>query len=59
MKGAELEATILFADITNFSARTLDLTPMETLSFVNNFFAWIAANTSAYPPRPIGCPSHA
>jgi class 3 adenylate cyclase len=43
MKGAELEATILFADITSFSARTLDLTPMETLSFVNNFFAWITA----------------
>ncbi|MEZ5075937.1 MAG: adenylate/guanylate cyclase domain-containing protein [Solirubrobacterales bacterium] len=43
MKGRELEATILFADITAFSARTLELTPMETLSFVNNFFAWITA----------------
>ncbi len=43
VKGRELEATILFADITDFSARTLDLTPMETLAFVNNFFAWITA----------------
>jgi class 3 adenylate cyclase len=43
VKGCELEATILFADITSFSARTLDLTPMETLAFVNNFFSWITA----------------
>jgi class 3 adenylate cyclase len=43
VKGRELEATILFADITGFSARTLELTPMETLVFVNNFFAWITA----------------
>lgn len=43
MKGCEIEATILFADTTAFSARTLDLTPVETLSFVNNFFAWISA----------------
>jgi class 3 adenylate cyclase len=43
MKGCEIEATILFADITAFSARTLDLTPVETLSFVNTFFAWISA----------------
>ncbi|HEY5334022.1 MAG TPA: adenylate/guanylate cyclase domain-containing protein [Solirubrobacterales bacterium] len=45
MKGCEIEATILFADITAFSRRTLDLTPMETLSFVNNFFAWITAES--------------
>lgn len=43
VKGCELEATILFADITAFSARTLNLSPMETLAFVNNFFAWITA----------------
>ncbi len=43
VKGCELEATILFSDITAFSARTLDLSPMETLAFVNNFFAWITA----------------
>lgn len=43
VKGRELEATILFADITSFSARTLDLTPTETLAYVNNFFAWISA----------------
>jgi class 3 adenylate cyclase len=43
VKGREIEATILFADITAFSARTVDLDPTETLTFVNNFFTWIAA----------------
>jgi len=43
VKGKEIEATILFADISSFSARTLDLSPTETLIFVNNFFAWITA----------------
>jgi class 3 adenylate cyclase len=41
LKGRTIEATMLFADITSFTARTLDLTPEETLSFVNNFFAWV------------------
>lgn len=36
-------ATLLFADITAFSRRTLALTPTETLIFVNWFFAWISA----------------
>lgn len=43
VKGREIEATILFADITRFSGRTLDLSPAETLIFVNWFFAWISA----------------
>lgn len=43
VKGCELEATVLFADISDFSRRTLDLTPAETLAFVNNYFAWITA----------------
>jgi class 3 adenylate cyclase len=43
VKGRELEATILFADIADFSGRTADLTPTETLAYVNNFFAWISA----------------
>jgi pimeloyl-ACP methyl ester carboxylesterase len=43
VKGRELDATILFADISNFSERTADLTPTETLAYVNNFFAWISA----------------
>ncbi len=43
VKGREIEATVLFADITAFSTRTSDLTPAETLVFVNNFFAWISA----------------
>jgi len=42
-KGREIEATVLFADISRFSARTLNLSPAETLIFVNNFFAWITA----------------
>jgi hypothetical protein len=43
VKGREIEATVLFADITAFSARTADLDPTETLTFVNNFFSWISA----------------
>lgn len=43
VKGREIEATVLFADISGFSGRTVDLTPAETLIYVNNFFAWIAA----------------
>ena len=41
VRGREIDATVLFADITAFSARTADLTPTETLIFVNNFFAWM------------------
>lgn len=43
VKGREIEASILFADITGFSARTADLDPTETLTFVNHFFTWISA----------------
>lgn len=43
VKGREIDATVLFADITAFSARTLELTPAETLVYVNNFFAWVSA----------------
>lgn len=43
IKGREIEATVLFADITAFSTRTLDLTPAQTLVYVQNFFAWITA----------------
>lgn len=43
VKGREIQATVLFADITGFSERTRDLCPAETLIFVNNFFAWISA----------------
>ena len=42
-KGREMDAAILFIDISNFARRTLDLTPTETLIFVNNFFAWVTA----------------
>src|SRR5260221_3557952 len=43
VKGREIDATILFADISNFSKRTIHLTPTETLVFVNTFFAWVTA----------------
>jgi len=43
VKGIELEATVLFADISSFSRRTADMSPTEILIFVNNFFAWITA----------------
>ena len=43
VKGVETDAAVLFADISGFSHRTFELTPTETLIFVNNFFAWITA----------------
>lgn len=43
VKGREIDATVLFSDIADFSRRTLGLNPTETLIFVNNFFAWISA----------------
>lgn len=43
VKGIELEATILFADISSFSSRTKEMSPIETLIFVNNYFAWMSA----------------
>jgi len=43
VKGREIDATVLFADITAFSSRTADLSPTETLAFVNTFFAWVSA----------------
>lgn len=43
VKGREIEATVLFADITGFSRRTLGLSPAATLVYVQNFFAWITA----------------
>lgn len=43
VKGREIEATVLFADISSFSSRTLNLSSTETLIYVNNFFTWITA----------------
>jgi adenylate/guanylate cyclase family protein len=43
VKGREIEATIMFADITGFSRRSLNLSPTESLIFVNNFFTWVTA----------------
>jgi class 3 adenylate cyclase len=58
VKGRELDATILFADISDFSGRTADMTPTETLTYVNNFFAWISAealrDTNAIVDKYIG-----
>ena len=42
LKGIEIEATILFADISEFSKRTFNLNPTETLIFINTFFSWIS-----------------
>jgi hypothetical protein len=42
-KGREIDGTVLFSDITAFSERTQDMSPAETLIFVNNFFTWISA----------------
>lgn len=43
VKGREIEATVLFADISGFSTRTLEMAPAEILIYVQNFFGWITA----------------
>lgn len=43
VKGREIPATVLFADISGFSTRTMEMSPAATLIFVQNFFAWITA----------------
>ena len=43
VKGKEISAVIMFADISNFTSRTRCLTSTEILIFVNNFFNWISA----------------
>ena len=43
IKGREIDGTVLFADITAFSRRTLEMSPLETLTFIQWFFAWIGA----------------
>jgi len=41
IKGREIEATVLFADIQGFSALTKDLNPVETLAFASHFATWM------------------
>lgn len=43
VKGRIIDAVVLFADMCSFSTRSGELSPVETLIFVNNFFAWISA----------------
>jgi class 3 adenylate cyclase len=43
VKGREIEATVLFCDISEFSLRTMNMSSTETLIFVNRFFCWITA----------------
>jgi len=43
VRGVEIEATVLFADIASYTSRTLSLSPTETLIFVNMFLTWISA----------------
>src|ERR1035438_1337606 len=43
VKGRIIDAVVLFADMASFSSRSSELSPIETLIFVNNFFAWISA----------------
>ncbi|HEX8081083.1 MAG TPA: adenylate/guanylate cyclase domain-containing protein [Jatrophihabitans sp.] len=50
VKGTEIEATVLFADISGFSTRTIDMSPAATLVYVQNFFAWITGEALHHRP---------
>ena len=43
VKGREIRAAILFADIRAFTSRTKAMSSTETLMFANIFFTWITA----------------
>jgi hypothetical protein len=43
VKGREINATILFADMSNFTARSRELNPVQTLVFLNNFVSWLTS----------------
>jgi hypothetical protein len=43
IKGRIIDAVVLFADMTSFSTRSSELSPVETLIFANNYFASIFA----------------
>ena len=43
VKGRIIDAVVVFADMTSFSSRSSKLSPIETLIFVNNFFAELSA----------------
>jgi len=43
VKGRLLDAAVLFADMSSFSSRSSELSPIETLILANNFFCWISA----------------
>jgi class 3 adenylate cyclase len=50
VKGREIDAAVLFADISEFSRRTQNLQSTETLIFANQFFAWITAEALGSSP---------
>jgi hypothetical protein len=41
VKGREIDATVMFADMSDFTARSRELTPVQTLILVNNFVSWL------------------
>ena len=47
IKARELEAAVLFADISSFTATTAALDPVSTLAFVNTYIAWITTEALA------------
>ena len=41
--GEEVEATVLFSDIRNFTSMSENMTPAEVVAFLNNFFSYTVA----------------
>jgi len=41
LRAREIDATVLFADMSGFTRRSRDITPMETLILANTFVAWL------------------
>jgi len=43
LRAREIEATVLFADMSGFTRRSRDISPMATLILANTFIAWLTA----------------
>jgi len=43
IKGVQIDAAVLFAGISSFTERTAEMSPVETLTYVNQFFTWMTA----------------
>ena len=50
LRAREIEATVLFADMSGFTRRSRDISPMATLILANTFVAWLTREGLRHVP---------